>query len=112
MTTLKENIECKFEWNQSYDENKMCSIASEQMGVGPLNGAFKIGYVVGSKHQREQLKSEVLPILLDVVSALEEIKAYGHSELCQFMKPVRPSYRCTEEEATEALERLRKWSEG
>lgn len=38
--------------------------------------------------------------------ALEEIKCYGHSELCQTMKPVRPSYHCQYEEAEQALAEL------
>lgn len=40
--------------------------------------------------------------------ALEEIKCYGHSELCQTMKPVRPSYHCQYEEAEQALAELKR----
>lgn len=43
---------------------------------------------------------------LQLREALEEIKCYGHSELCQTMKPMRPSYHCQYEEAEQALAEL------
>lgn len=48
------------------------------------------------------LKSD-LKIAMD---ALNEIKAYGHSENCRIMKPYRDHYRCTFEEAEEALKKI------
>jgi hypothetical protein len=37
-------------------------------------------------------------------AALEEIKAEGHSQLCENMKPIRPGYTCTYEIADQALQ--------
>lgn len=50
----------------------------------------------------EKLKSD----LKIAVDALNEIKAYGHSENCRIMKPYRDHYRCTFEEAEEALKKI------
>jgi len=47
---------------------------------------------------------KLIKIIEVIRDALSEIKANGHSDLCQVMKPVRPSYRCTFEEADEALQ--------
>lgn len=59
--------------------------------------------------QIEALKAEVtkLTTALNLArEALTEITGYGHSENCQNMKPVRPSYRCHSEEATKALNKI------
>lgn len=54
-------------------------------------------------------KSDKLIKIIEVMrNALNEIKANGHSDLCQLMKPVRPSYRCTFEDADEALQQAEK----
>lgn len=38
--------------------------------------------------------------------SLIEIAGYGHSDLCQSMKTIRPNYRCYCEDATEALKEI------
>lgn len=40
------------------------------------------------------------------VDALEEIKCYGHSDLCTSIKPIRQNYRCAYEEATECINQI------
>lgn len=56
-----------------------------------------------------KLESEVTELeakLAVAVKALEEVKAEGHKDLCNVMKPYRPHYECHFEIADEALAQL------
>ena len=57
----------------------------------------------GAEFVHVNILREKLKIAVD---ALNEIKAYGHSENCRIMKPYRDHYRCHFEEAEEAIKKL------
>lgn len=69
-----------------------------------FNNAYKAGFNAATVI--------LLPMIEQMRTALEEIKCYGHSDLCNAMKPIRSYYRCTFEEAEEALSKLEEFEQG
>ncbi len=93
MTTLKKKIEKKFEFSEHEAYYRLGYDSEKEPGVKFI--------IEGARGEFNQIKSEVLPILLECVEALE-----GYKD--QF------DYRTGMAKATarQALDRLRKWSEG
>lgn len=89
---LKE-LELKNEKLMAENENLKKIIAKELSENDEFGAEF-----VHVNILREKLKI--------AVDALNEIKAYGHSENCRIMKPYRDHYRCHFEEAEEAIKKL------
>ena len=90
MNMLKEMIEKRFEFDVDKARNS-----------GGFGTPYPYDYVNGARWQHNQLKSEVLPILLECVEALEFFEDLDkQSPVLKLTSP-----------AIQALERLRKWSE-
>lgn len=71
-----------------YDENKMCSEASSKYGTGPINGAYKDGYVSGSRHQHSIDKAahdKIVGELKEELQDLELIKC--QMKECVYINP-------------------------
>lgn len=65
--------------------------------------------------QFHHLKSEVLPILLECAAMMQELRKYSRHNLSCDIKSMKAECDCgfakIADEYTQALERLRKWSE-
>lgn len=120
MTTLKENIEEKFEfdWKKAYEQCEEISINRECTCDDPDSGGCvynddKYCPVKAMEWKNNQLKSELLPILLECVEALEK---YKDGTAFEYNRHIRGEINFDSElsaaTANQALERLRKWSEG
>lgn len=71
---LKEKL-CEFDYN----ENDMCSQASKKYGTGPINGAYKDGYISSYESARTKsaaIISELIDIIQSQSEALDEIYSF------------------------------------
>jgi len=59
---------------------------------------YELAFSQGARSRNE--------MILELIEALQDIKSEGHSSNCTLMKPYRSHYYCTEEIATEALNKL------
>lgn len=69
---LKEKL-CEFDYN----ENDMCSQASKKYGTGPINGAYKDGYI--SSYESAHTKSSaIISELIEIIkSQSEALESYA-----------------------------------
>jgi len=115
VTTLKEKISAKLDYNEQEINRKMSRIIIDgPRPRGTTQLALEISRTICLWNHND-LKNEVLPILLECVEALEKVSlkktmiVYSHSE--EFMNGANTAFCQASEISDEALERLRKWSE-
>lgn len=95
-TDLKTLIEKRFEFDGGRVFSESC--------LKLIETGFKMTAVDGARWQHNQIKSEVLPIFLELANDLETM------QLGIVIEP-KPDLTMAVHRALKALERLRKWSE-
>lgn len=109
MSNMKEAIEKKFDFSfdaaifEAFKQTWINYPSQDNEGYQPERGSYKAGFFEGVRWQHAQLKSELLPILVEMAEALESV---GPD---RFPYDIGSEYE--RDKVQQTLKMLKKWSE-